>query len=103
MTPTLYQIPYSRSHSYYLLTLDTYGFVHLTSTLHTGQFGKVYKATLVRARSENMTVAVKTIKKYKSEEETSDFLHEMGVMMDLMHPNIIHLYGIVQQGLIIIS
>jgi hypothetical protein len=22
----------------------------------------------------------------------------MGVMMDLMHPNIIHLYGIVQQG-----
>ena len=47
-----------------------------------------------------MTVAVKTIKKYKSEQETSDFLHEMGVMMDLMHPNIIHLYGMVQQGLV---
>lgn len=68
------------------------------TTLYIGQFGKVYKASLVRARSENMTVAVKTIKKYKSEQETSDFLHEMGVMMDLMHPNIIHLYGIVQQG-----
>ena len=64
-----------------------------------GQFGKVYKAILVRPRSENMTVAVKTIKRYKSEQETSDFLHEMGVMMDLMHPNIIHLYGIVEQGL----
>ena len=46
-----------------------------------------------------MTVAVKTIKRYKSEQETSDFLREMGVMMDLMHPNIIHLYGIVEQGL----
>ena len=46
-----------------------------------------------------MTVAVKTIKKYKSEQETSDFFHEMGVMMNLMHPNIIHLYGIVEQGL----
>ena len=45
-----------------------------------------------------MTVAVKTIKKYKSEQEMSDFIYEMGVMMDLMHPNIIHLYGIVQQG-----
>ena len=61
----------------------------------------MYKATLVRAKSENMTVAVKTIKNYKSEQETIDFLHEMGVMMDLMHPNIIHLYGIVQQGFII--
>ena len=46
-----------------------------------------------------MKVAVKTIKKYQSEQETSDFLREMGVMMDLMHPNIIHLYGIVQQGI----
>ena len=66
-----------------------------------GQFGKIYKATLVRGKSEKMTVAVKTIKKYKSEQETSNFLHEMGVMMDLIHPNVVHLYGIVQQGLII--
>ena len=63
-----------------------------------GQFGKVYKATLVQARSENMTVAVKTISKYKSEQETSDFLHEMGVVMDLMHPNVVHIHGIVDQG-----
>lgn len=62
----------------------------------------MYKATLVRARSENVTVAVKTIKKFKSEEETSEFLHEMGVMMNLTHPNIIHLYGIVQQGKIML-
>ena len=65
-----------------------------------GQFGKVYKATLVRSKSEKMIVAVKTIKKYQSEKETSEFLHEMGAMTNLMHPNIIHLYGIVQQGIL---
>ena len=63
-----------------------------------GQFGKVYKATLIQARSENTTVAVKTISKYKSEHEISDFLHEIRVMMDLMHPNIVHIHGIVDQG-----
>ena len=68
-------------------------------SINTGQYGKVYKATLVQARSEDMTVEVKTINRYKSEQETSDFLHEMRVMMDLMHPNIIHIYGIVQQGI----
>ena len=45
-----------------------------------------------------MTVAVKTIKKYESEKETNDFLREMDVMSQLLHPNIIKLYGIVQQG-----
>ena len=45
-----------------------------------------------------MTVAVKKIKKYESDQETSDFHHEMRITMDLMHPNIIHLYGIVDEG-----
>ena len=65
---------------------------------HTGQFGKVYKATLVRSESEKMIVAVKTIKRYESEQETSDFYREMEAMTNLVHPNIIHLYGIVEQG-----
>ena len=50
-----------------------------------------------------MMVAVKTIKKYKSEQEISDFLHEMRITMDLMHPNIIQLYGIVDEGKINIT
>ena len=58
----------------------------------------MYKATLVQAKSENMTVSVKTISKYKSQQETTDFLHEMRVVMDLMHPNIVHIHGIVDQG-----
>ena len=62
-----------------------------------GQFGKIYKAVFIQDTSE-MTVAVKTIKKYESEQETSDFLHEMRITMDLAHPNIIHLYGIVDEG-----
>ena len=43
-------------------------------------------------------MAVKKIKKYESDQETNDFLHEMRITMDLMHPNIIHLYGIVDEG-----
>ena len=62
-----------------------------------GQFGKIYKATYTQDVSE-MTVAVKKIKKYESDQETNDFLHEMRITMDLMHPNIIHLYGIVDEG-----
>ena len=62
-----------------------------------GQFGKIYKATYVQDTSV-MTVAVKIIKKYESDQETSDFLHEMRITMDLTHPNIIHLYGIVDEG-----
>ena len=62
-----------------------------------GQFGKIYKATYAQDVSE-MTVAVKKIKKYESDQETNDFLHEMRITMDLMHPNIIHLYGIVDEG-----
>ena len=46
-----------------------------------------------------MTVAVKTIKRYKSEQAQSDFLQEMGIMMKLMHPNVVHHYGLAQQGI----
>lgn len=45
-----------------------------------------------------MTVAIKTIKKYESEKEANDFFREMDIMSRLVHPNIIKLYGIVQQG-----
>ena len=45
-----------------------------------------------------MQVAVKTIKKYQSKKETTDFFKEMHVMSQLIHPNILRLYGIVQQG-----
>ena len=62
-----------------------------------GQFGKVYKANLKRDVKE-IKVAVKTIQRYTSEKETQDFMHEMSIMADMMHPNIIRLYGLVSKG-----
>ena len=59
-----------------------------------GQFGK----TCSTSDKSEMMVAVKTIKKYESEQETSDFRHEIRNTMDLMHPNIIQLYGIADEG-----
>ena len=43
-------------------------------------------------------VAIKTIKKYESEKEKDSFLKEMNIMSKLMHPNIVRLFGLVQQG-----
>ena len=61
-----------------------------------GQFGKVYKATLMLG--SRVTVAVKTIRRYTSEKERQDFMREMAIMAQMMHPNIIQLYGLVNEG-----
>ena len=66
--------------------------------LLTGHFGHVYKGTMIQAGGRKMTVAVKTVKKYDSVQENSSFLCEMTIMSKLRHPNIIHLYGIVEQS-----
>ena len=60
-----------------------------------GQFGKVYKANL--KLGTEVKVAVKTIR-YTSEKETRDFVREMSIMANMMHPNIIQLYGLVSEG-----
>ena len=61
-----------------------------------GQFGKVYKANL-KVGTE-VKVAIKTIRRYTSEKETQDFMREMSTMANMMHPNIIRLYGLVSEG-----
>lgn len=63
----------------------------------TGQFGKVYKATLRNSDGKTIDVAVKTTKVY-SEGELKNFKKEMAVMSKMMHPNIVQLYGLVQEG-----
>lgn len=60
-----------------------------------GQFGCVYKAYL-HTGSGRIEVAVKTIRRYE-QNEMKNFMREMAVMSQLMHPNIIHLHGIVKQ------
>ena len=63
--------------------------------MHAGQFGCVYKAYL-HTGSGRIEVAVKTIRRYE-QNEMKNFMREMAVMSQLMHPNIIHLHGIVKQ------
>ena len=62
-----------------------------------GQHGKVYKGTYKRVGGD-VKVAIKTIKNYESSKEKDDFLKEMNVMSKLLHPNIVRLFGLVQQG-----
>ena len=59
-----------------------------------GKFGKVYKAQM-----QKNTVAVKVTKKYSSEKAMSDFQNQMSIMMEVAHPNIVRLYGIISEGM----
>ena len=64
---------------------------------HAGQFGCVYKACLHSGSGEKTEVAVKTIRDYEPKEMRS-FIREMAVMSRLIHPNIIHLHGVVRES-----
>ena len=57
----------------------------------------VYKAKLKRDYG-NISVAVKTIKKYSEPQEVENFLREQAVMADMVHPNVVRLYGLVERG-----
>jgi len=47
---------------------------------------------------ESILVAVKTTKKTSSEAEKASFMREMTIMSEMMHPNIVRLYGLIQDG-----
>ncbi|KAL5457396.1 hypothetical protein EMCRGX_G034648 [Ephydatia muelleri] len=63
-----------------------------------GQFGEVFRATLHKGTPSEVLVAVKTTKKNSSEKDKADFLKEMTVMSTLLHPNIVRLYGLVNEN-----
>lgn len=45
-----------------------------------------------------MPVAIKMTKKTISEYVQQSFLKEMNIMMEMMHPNIVRMYGLVTEG-----
>ena len=65
-----------------------------------GQFGKVYKALLGQG-VEPVPVAVKTTKRTSSQSEKASFMREVEMMSTMVHPNIVRLYGLVQDGKIL--
>ncbi len=46
--------------------------------------------------SESVSVAVKTAKKNTSPKEQAEFHKEMKVMSQMVHPNIVQLYGVAE-------
>ena len=64
-----------------------------------GQYGKVYKGEYRRLDRPKYFVAIKTIRQHESEKEKEQFLTEMRVMSNMIHPNIVRLFGLVQQGI----
>ena len=65
------------------------------SLVLSGQFGKVFKGIY---RRFGIQVAIKTSKQYESEQEKSSFQREMMMMSKLIHPNIVKLFGLVEEG-----
>jgi hypothetical protein len=61
-----------------------------------GQFGEVFKGVFQRG-AESMPVAVKMTKTTISEYLQQSFMKEMTIMSQMMHPNIVRLYGIVSE------
>ena len=65
-----------------------------------GHYGQVFKAEYNKetGTGRTITVAVKTLKKYQSQKAHDDFLKEMSITAQFAHPNVIKLFGLVQQG-----
>ncbi|CAM1293786.1 NTRK2 (predicted) [Pycnogonum litorale] len=70
--------------------------VNFIQTLGEGAFGKVFLATVDYLTPEDPTtmVAVKTLKDIDYEDMKKDFYREAELIMNLIHPNIVTLFGI---------
>ena len=68
-------------------TTDTY------SSL--GRFGNVYKAEMMRMRGANVKVAIKSL-----DQITPELQREVTIMSEVVHPNIVRLHGLINEGIL---
>ena len=63
--------------------------------LGSGNFGEVSKGEWHSEEQGRVEVAIKTLKRGSSEEDTIRFLQEAAIMGQFRHPNIVELLGII--------
>ena len=72
-------------------------YVHMHVLDITGQYGPVYRATL----NQNVSVEViaKPIRKSLTRRvEFNSYIHELSILVEHRHPNVAHIYGVVNEG-----
>lgn len=71
--------------------------INFLEILGEGTFGQVYKGDVVLSggMAERTVVAIKTLKETASDKQRKDFKHEIDLISDLNHKNIVNILGIV--------
>lgn len=74
--------------------------INFLEILGEGTFGQVYKGDvhLSGDAQERTIVAIKTLKETASEKQRKDFKHEIDLISDLKHKNIVNILGIVMRN-----
>ncbi len=72
-------------------------FYRITGHLGSGQFGSVEQGVWKRQGTKPVDVALKSLTK-TSEEDRVKFLQEAAIMAQFKHPNVIMLYGVINEG-----
>lgn len=74
--------------------------INFLEILGEGTFGQVYKGdvVLLGGDPERTVVAIKTLKETASERQRKDFKHEIDLISDLKHKNIVNILGIVMRS-----
>lgn len=73
--------------------------IQFLEILGEGTFGQVYKGDVcLRLGHERTVVAIKTLKETATDKQRKDFKHEIDLISDLNHKNIVNILGIVMRN-----
>ena len=93
-------IPISKLSNIELIAGGSYNVIYDTImiiVLHAGHFGTQYTAELSQKPSgQRIKVVMKAVKKPLSQKE--NFIKDQAIIADMIHPNIVRFFGVVDQG-----